>query len=148
MSPVIVNPTPFMTTRGLRALIVFCASFASTACVTEQTDQMPKPQLDRASDLNLELGYDYFRKGKLAEAKEKIDRAVDQNPRSAKAQSAAGLLYERLGEFKKAEAHFEKAVSLEPKNPDIQNTFAAFLCARNRYAAGEKHALQAATTPL
>ena len=143
MTLIVVNPS-----KGRRALVLLCASFAMTACVTEHTDRMPKPQLDRASDLNLELGYDYFRKGKLNEAKEKIDKAVEQNPRSANAQAAAGLLYDRLNEPRKAENHFEKAVSLDPKNPDIQNTYAAFLCARNRFSAGEKYALQAATNPL
>ena len=147
MSPS-VNPP-----RGLRApfasIAVACASFAVTACITTQSgDQMPKAQPERASDLNLELGYDYFRKGKLQEAKEKIDKAVEQNPRNANAQSAAGLLYDRLGEAKKAETHFERALSLDPKNPDIQNTYAAFLCARNRFAQGEKYALQAASNPL
>jgi type IV pilus assembly protein PilF len=109
---------------------------------------MPKAQPARASDLNLELGYDYFRKGKLQEAKDKIDKAVEQNPRSANAQSAAGLLYDRLGEPKKAESHYERALSLDPKNPDIQNTYGAFLCSRNRFAQGEKYALQAAANPL
>lgn len=135
--------------RAPQALFVaMCASFLMSACVTQSGDQMPKAQPERASDLNLELGYDYFRKGKLQEAKEKIDKAVEQNPRNANAQSAAGLLYDRLGEPKKADAHFERALSLDPKNPDIQNTYAAFLCARSRFTQGEKYALQAASNPL
>ena len=34
-----------------------------------------KPNPEKASDLNLELGYDYFRKGRLSEAKEKKAKA-------------------------------------------------------------------------
>lgn len=133
----------------IRALIVLVAALATAACVSSQSSQqMPKAQPERASDINLELGYDYYRKGKLAEAKEKIDRAVEQNPRSANAHSAAGLLYDRLGEPKKADTHFERALNLDPKNPGILNNYAAFLCARNRFELGEKYALQAATNPL
>jgi type IV pilus assembly protein PilF len=134
--------------RGCMRIALVCASFALSACVTEQTDQLPKPRPELASDLNLKLGYDYFRRGKLPEAKEKFDRAVEQNPRSANAQTAAGLLYERLGEPKIAEKHFARAIALEPKNPDIQNNYATFLCARNRHELGEKYALQAAANPL
>lgn len=132
----------------LALLVVMCAGWLMSACVTGKSDQASKSQPERASDLNLELGYDYFRRGKLQEAKEKIDKAVEQNPRNANAQSAAGLLYDRLGEPKKAGTHFERALSLDPKNPDIQNTYAAFLCARNRFAQGEKYALKAAANPL
>jgi type IV pilus assembly protein PilF len=131
-----------------RALIVLLITLAAAACTSTQSKQMPKAQPERASDINLELGYDYFRKGKLAEAKEKIDRAVEQNPRNANAHSAAGLLYDRLGEPKKAEAHFERALDLDPKNSGILNNYAAFLCARNRFELGEKYALQAANNPL
>lgn len=130
------------------ALLLLLLAASLAACVTTGAKPLPKAQPERASDINLELGYDYFRKGKLAEAKEKIDRAVAQNPRNAAAQSASGLLYDRLGEPKQAEKHFEKALALEPKNPDIQNTFAAFLCGHQRYEEGEKYALQAAVNPL
>src|SRR5688572_19951122 len=99
-----------------RASIVCVALLLALAgCVTTNTqgDKMPKPQPERASDLNLELGYDYFRKGKLNEAKEKFDRAVEQNPRSANAHAASGLLYDRLGEPKKADGLFERALDLD-----------------------------------
>lgn len=133
--------------QAMKRALILVATGLLAACI-HTGKQMPKPQPEKASDINLELGYDYFRKGKLSEAKEKIDRAVEQNPRSAGAQSAAGLLYDRLGEPKIAEKHFEKALSLEPKNADIQNTFAAFLCGHERYEEGEKYALQAAKNPL
>lgn len=133
--------------RGIERALILIVTGLLAACVSTGR-QMPKPQPEKASDINLELGYDYFRKGKLSEAKEKIDRAMEQNPRSAAAQSAAGLLYDRLGEPKVAEKHFDKALSLEPKNADIQNSFAAFLCGHERYEEGEKYALQAAKSPL
>ena len=68
-------------------LIAFLA--AGTAACSTTSDTLSTPQPERASDINLELGIDYYRKGNLAAAKEKIDRAVEQNPRNARAQAAA-----------------------------------------------------------
>jgi len=128
---------------------VLVAGVAVTACgCTSHSSEMTKPQPDRASEINLELGIDYLRKGNLTQAKEKIDRSVSQNPRNAKAQMAAGLLYDRLGEAKKADGHFDRAISLDSKDPDIANNYAAFLCRNDRFERGEKFALQAATNPL
>lgn len=124
------------------------AALVMTGCSSGPTDRFSKPQPDRASDINLELGIDYLRKGNLSEAKEKIERALSQNPRNAKAHSAAGLLYSRLNEVKKAEMHFERAVSLGEDNPEILNTYAAFLCSHERYERGEKVALKAAANQL
>jgi type IV pilus assembly protein PilF len=112
------------------------------------SQQMSKPQPDRASDINLEIGIDHLRKGNLSEAKEKIDRALDQNPRNAKAHAVAGVLYDRLGDVKQADSHFDRAISLEPKDPDIGNNYAAFLCKNGRHERGEKVALQTAANPL
>ena len=112
------------------------------------SSQVTKPQPDRAAEINLELGIEHFKKGNLSEAKNKIDKALEQNPRFARAQAAAGLLYDRLGETKKAESHFERAMSLDSKDPDIANNFSTFLCKNGRHERGEKVALQAATNPL
>jgi type IV pilus assembly protein PilF len=117
-------------------------------CSTTTEKPISKPQPERAAEINLELGIDYLRKGNLQQAKEKIDRALEQNPRNAKAQSVAGMLYERLGDSDKADSHFARAVSLEPENPDLKNNYAAYLCQKNRYERGEKFALEAATNAL
>jgi type IV pilus assembly protein PilF len=107
-----------------------------------------KAEPERASQLNLDAGIYYLGRGELKLAKEKLDRAVQQNPRNAMAQATAGLLYHRLGESQKAASHFERAVSLDPKNPDILNNYAIFLCQEKKFERGEKYALQTATDPL
>lgn len=121
--------------------------WAGAAC-TSSTQQLSTPQPERASEINLQLGMDYFRKGNFAMAKEKIDRAVEQNPRNAMAQATAGLLYDRLNEPDKSDAYFEKAVSLDPTDPEILNNYAVILCTRGKHAKGEKYFLQAANNPL
>ncbi|HKQ84528.1 MAG TPA: type IV pilus biogenesis/stability protein PilW [Steroidobacteraceae bacterium] len=133
----------------MRKQLLTCAALCVmlSACATQQSS-MPKAQPERAAEINLELGIDYLRKGNLEQAKEKIDRALEQDSRNAKAQAAAGLLYDRLGEQNKSESHFERAISLDSKNPEIRNNFAAILCQRGKYERGEKMALAAISDPL
>ncbi len=118
-----------------------------SACVSNQSS-MPKAQPERAAEINLELGVDYLRKGNLAQAKEKIERALGQDPRNAKAHAAAGLLYDRLGEQRKSESHFDRAISLDGKNPEVRNNYAVVLCQHREFDRGEKMALSALNDPL
>ncbi|HEY6640579.1 type IV pilus biogenesis/stability protein PilW [Povalibacter sp.] len=130
-----------------RVLILGLLLTVVAGCSTTEKPRST-PQPERAAEINLELGIDYFRKGNLAMAKEKIDRAVEQNPRNAKVQAAAGLLYDRLNEPKKSETHMEKAVSLDSQNPDILNNYAVLLCKRGNHTKGEKFFVRAAENPL
>lgn len=111
-----------------------------------------KPLTDKqrgdAAKFNAQLGLDYFRQGNLNMAKEKIDRALEQNPRSVQANMAAGFLYDRLGDPGKADNHFNRAVELNPENPDLLNNYAVFLCRKGDRAKGEQLAAKAAANPL
>lgn len=129
--------------------------YAAALCVvgliagcTTSGDPQRKAEPERASQLNLDAGVYYMRRGELKLAKEKLDRALDQNPRNAMAQATAGLLYYRLGENAKAASHFERAVALDPDNPDILNNYATVLCQQDKFERGEKYALQTAVNQL
>jgi len=130
------------------ALLAISLSCAVAACSSTGSRPLSPPQPDRASDINLELGADYFRKGNLRAAKEKLDRAVEQNPRNARAHAAAGLLYDQLNDPKTSDAHFDKAVALDPRNPEILNNYAVILCKRGKAEQGEKYFVRAASNPL
>lgn len=128
------------------ATLAGCVSSSGPSATKRQ--QLGSPDTERAAEINLEIGTDYLRKNNLVQAKEKIDKAVEQNPRNAKAQITAGMLYERLGDGSKAESHFAKGLALDPKNPEVQNNYGAFLCQNGKYARGEKLMIEAAGNPL
>jgi len=130
-----------IVTRGLVILAIFFGG-----CTNSNNVTTPKPE--RAAEINLELGIEHLRKGNLQQAKDKIDRALEQNPRYGRAHLVAGMLYNRLGDQSKAESHFERAVSLEPKNPEFKNNYAVYLCQQKKYERGQKIALEAAADPL
>lgn len=103
---------------------------------------------ETAAAYNLQLGVEYFQKGNLAQAKEKIDRSLQQNPKKAQTHMAAGLLYERLNEKEKADRFYSNAVDMEPNNGELLNAYAVFLCRNGKYEKGERLAVQAAGNPL
>lgn len=125
------------------------ASLAIGACVTSGSQQgLGAKDSEAAAGYNLQLGVDYFRQGNLSEAKNKLDRSLEQNPKNPEANFAAGLLYDRLNDTKKADEYFSRAVDLSPKNAEILNGYAVFLCRKGNYEKGERIAAKAATDPL
>jgi type IV pilus assembly protein PilF len=132
-----------MNKRGSTLILVALL----TGCISS-TPQLGKKDSESAAAYNLQLGIDYFRQGNLSEAKEKLDRSLQQNPKNAQTYVASGLLYDRLGDAHKADQYLSKAVELDAKNGDVLNSYAVFLCRKGDYAKGEKMALQAAANQL
>lgn len=130
------------------AVAFLVVSAALAGCMSTTTNQLGTPDNERAAEINLQIGTDYLRKNNLVQAKEKIDKAVEQNPRNSQAQITAGMLYERLGQSEKAESHFSKGLALDPKNPEVLNNYGAFLCQRGKHSRGEKLMIEAASNPL
>lgn len=137
-----------MRTRA-RVLAVACAAACVCACVSNappRLKQTPKP--DTASAVNTQLGIEYLKRGDLPLAKEKLERAAKENPRDPNVHMALALLNDRLREPAKADAEFRTALRLSPKNPEITNNYAVFLCQSKRYEEGVKRFLESAGNPL
>lgn len=128
------------------ATIVAIGLVVLGGCTTSSNITTPRPE--RAAEINLELGIEHLRKGNLQQAKDKIDRALEQNPRYGRAHLVAGMLYNRLGDDDTAESHYQRAVSLEPKDPEFKNNYAVYLCQKKKFERGQKLALEAAADPL
>jgi len=104
---------------------------------------------EKAAAVNAELAITYMKQNNLRAAREKADKALQQNSRSPEVQMAAGFVYDRLGEDRKAGGHFEQAVKLGGKdNPDVLNNAAVFQCRKGDKRRGEELFLQAAASPL
>jgi type IV pilus assembly protein PilF len=118
---------------------------ASAAADTSTDSQM---DLHKAAEANAQLALAYIRQGDLTTAREKVEKALEQDSHSAMTQLAAGFLYDRLGEDGKAQSHFEEALKLSRDDPNIQNSYAVFLCLKGDRKKGEELLLQAAKSPL
>ena len=84
----------------------------------------------------MQLGTAYLQQGNYPLAKEKLERALKQNPKDANVHTSLGLLYDRVGEQKLADKHFREALRLAPDNPDISNNYAVYLCKNGRTDEG------------
>jgi len=134
------------TSMIVRALFATLVAVALASCGGES--QRKGESKSDAASYNMQLGVGYLQKGNLAVAKDKLERSYKENPRDPNVHNALALLYERLNEPKKVDFHYREAVRLAPKNPDLSNNYAVYLCRTNRPDEGVKRFLDAATNPL
>ncbi len=110
-------------------------------------DPGPDPILE-AGKINARLAMEYLKREQLQVAREKVDKALLQNPKDVNVQLSAGLVYERLHDPRRAEKHFRQALRADTDSPEAQNAFGAFLCRNGNHARGEAMFLKAAANQL
>jgi type IV pilus assembly protein PilF len=133
--------------RAAPALFAAALVLPLGACVTQRVTG-PVGSSSEAALYNVQLGAAYLEQGNLPLAKEKLDRALEENPNDPNVHSVLALLYERLRDAKRADAEFRTALRLAPKNPEIANNYAGYLCRTNRVDEGVRRLLEAARDPL
>jgi type IV pilus assembly protein PilF len=137
--------------RFSRILSSLCPALLALAAVTGCVSSEPKPTREseqEAALVNAQLAVTYLQQNNLQAAQEKIEKALKQDPKTARTQMAAGFVYDRLGEDQKAGSHFAEALRYEPKNPDVLNNYAVFLCRKGDRRQGEQYFIAAAASPL
>jgi type IV pilus assembly protein PilF len=100
------------------------------------------------ANTNMQLAIEYMKLGKLASSQEFIERALSEDPGNPDVQMTAGLVYERVNDIPKAERAYSNGYRLGKKDPNIQNTYAGFLCRTGKAVAGEKLFAAVASNPL
>jgi type IV pilus assembly protein PilF len=124
-------------------LLVLCG------CVTTKSKRLADPhaQADAAAD-NVQLAMAYIQEGNLARAKEKLDRALKEDPGNANVHSVYAFFYEHINDQKNAENQFHEAMRLAPNDPEQLNFYGGYLCRQHRVDEGVAKMLQVATNPL
>ena len=127
-----------MSGAALALLLVACAS--NSAQKTEKAHE--------AAVYNVQLGVAYMNQGDLERAKDKLDRALIQDPDNADVHSARAALFARLGNKDKADSEYRAALRLAPNDPRMINNYAVYLCQNGRSDEGVKRFLEAARNPM
>lgn len=117
------------------------------ACVHTSPQQAP-PDPKNAAIANTQLGSAYLNQGELQLAKDKLDKAVAQDPSNPEVHSVRAMLFERMGQPAKADAEYRTALRLAPNDPNVINNYAVYLCQNGRTDEGVKHFLEAAKNAL
>jgi type IV pilus assembly protein PilF len=122
----------------LRSVLVVAALawICSLAGCASRRDTEKK--LSDASTYNTQLGISYLRQGDVPLAKEKLDRALKENPDNPEVHSARAMLFDRMHEPQQADAEFRTALRLAPNDPDVSNNYAVYLCQTGRATEGVK----------
>jgi type IV pilus assembly protein PilF len=134
-----------MTARVASLLPFGMAALALVACSSTSNNARKKGD---ASNYNMQLGMAYLNQGDLGLAKEKLDRAVAENPGDPNVHSAMAMLQDRLGHPEGADKEFKAALNLGPRSPDILNNYAVYLCRTGRTDEGVKSFEEAAHNAL
>jgi type IV pilus assembly protein PilF len=124
-----------MKATTVKALVwVLCCCLA--ACSTTSEFKKASPQVTAAT--NMQLAIEYMKLGQMAASRDYINLALSEDPNNANVQMTAGLVYERLNDMHKAERFYSASYRLGKNDPNIQNTYAGFLCRTGKAVAGEK----------
>jgi type IV pilus assembly protein PilF len=126
-------------------LLVGAAVLAIAACSSANNRAQKKTD---ASNYNMQLGMAYLNQGDLGLAKEKLDRAVAENPGDPNVHSAMAMLQDRLGHPDLADKEFKTALNIGPRSPDVLNNYAVYLCRTGRVDEGVKTFEEAAHNAL
>jgi type IV pilus assembly protein PilF len=140
-----VNPS-----SGLCLARVFACALLSlllAGCVHTTTTKNTGNQKDAAA-YNVQLGIAYMNQGDLSRAKDKLDRALKQDPDNADVHSARAMLFTRMGNAKQADEEYRTALRLAPNDPNVVNNYAVYLCQTGRTDEGVKRFLEAAHNAL
>ncbi|WP_133135965.1 type IV pilus biogenesis/stability protein PilW [Legionella rowbothamii] len=105
---------------------------------------LTKPDLSKASAYNVQLGLGYLKQGDRPRAKKKLLTALEQEPRSADANSAMAYYLEQTSEPAQAKMFYLKALSLTGNAGAQLNNYGAFLCRQGNYKEAEYYFLKAA----
>src|SRR5690349_14951627 len=87
--------------RGVLLLGALAAVLGLSGCASHEAAE--KKSVD-ASNYNTQLGISYLRQGDIPLAKEKLDRAMRENPDNPELHSARAMLFDRMNEPAQADA--------------------------------------------
>ncbi len=136
-----------MRKSELIALALLAVS-ALTACISTTTGTpVAEPDEGDAAELNYQLGARYYQSDKYELARDRLLLALELNPKMAKAYSTLGMTYEALDNLRLATEAYENAIKVAPRDFDVQNSYAVFLCRQRDFSGATRHFERAAAHP-
>lgn len=122
-------------TRYLISGLIIALGFLLQSCVSTG---LSDKKAGEAAQYNAQLGGEYLQKNELQQARDKLEKALEQDKNNALAHVTYAQLQHRVENTAKARVHFKKAIDLEPDQADHRNNYGVFLCQVKEYDAAEK----------
>lgn len=144
-----------MRTSLLLKIATIVLTLHLVACTTTTTvsDNEPaapvnKANLKEASEINTQLGVGYIQRKQYKAAKDKLEKAIEQDPKNQTAYKTLAYLYALLGLKDKAEKTYEEALDLSSDDSDLLNSYGAFLCSIGKYDEAQEKLKMAYSDPF
>lgn len=125
----------------------FVAIVFLSACVSQPLPEGFKDRDDfdpvAAAKTRISLGLTYLKNGNYTQAKFNLDKALQFAPRLADAHYSMAYYYQQVDEMALANDAYQEALDRAPNNPDIANSYGAFLCQQGQYNKAKSYFLKA-----
>lgn len=115
--------------------LLLSVSIAVTACSTgQQRVQQNKDDADlkHASNLNVQLAVGYLKRQQYEISKEKLLKAIEQDPANVEAFTTMAVLMMKIGELQEAENYYLEAIDVKESDPELRNSYGTYLCKVDR----------------
>lgn len=122
--------SPQYSWRLPACLMVVLAAFLLSACVS--SGEVVAKNDTQASQFNAELGAKYLQRGELDQAREKLEKSLQQDPDNAMAHINYARLQQNIKQYDLAGVHFKKALQLQPDQSEHRNSYGVYLCETGR----------------
>lgn len=104
------------------------------ACGNNQSTQRPASDagLKTASETNVQLAVGYIKRQQYDVAKQKLDKAIEQDQTNIEAYKMMAYLMSGIGKYEEAEDYYQQALDFDADDPETHNSYGAFLCNQGR----------------
>ena len=135
--------------RSKRIIPAALSLFLIGACVSTTTGSITEPVRNEtdAAELNYQLGARYYNAGSYELARDRLLLAIEIAPRMAVAYTTLALTYEALENSRLAREAYENAIRVAPKDFNVNNSYAVYLCRKRDFAEAQKFFAKAASHP-
>ncbi len=118
---------------------LLCLLMAGCVQTTTRTGGMtPDADEGDAADLNYQLGARYYRNGSYELARDRLLYSIELDPKNPVAHYTLALTYEALGNLRLATESYEQSVRIAPRDHQVQNAYAVFLCKQRNFDEARK----------
>lgn len=129
--------------------VLVATGVLSSGCVTSTTTGALPAEADDgdAAEYNYQLGVRYYHNESYELARDRLERALELDPRMAKAHMTLGMTFEALEIPRLAAESYGDAIRVAPRDFNIQNAYAVYLCRQRDFGGAGKYFERAATHP-
>ena len=130
-------------------LAIIAGGLLLTGCVTTTTTTSADTEADEenAAALNYQLGAQYLRNGNYERARDRLLLSIELDPKNAVAHYTLALVYENLDNLRLATESYEDAIRIAPRDFNVQNAYAVFLCKQRDFENARKQFDRAIRVP-